>query len=156
MWPFLVSLLAACAFAAILHKDRMLGTALVLLANWGINTSIVSISGDSAPWMGFLAVDYLSGFLLMVIADRPAKWQITIVVTFALECVVHGAFGYCPRNGWTIYYYFYALSYIAWAQVALVGAWGVVDLARRPSLPWRGGSPHLSRMDRNSAGTKEP
>jgi hypothetical protein len=156
MWPFLASLIAICAFAAILNKDRMLGTALILLANWGINTAMVSLSGDPAPWMGFLAVDYVSGFVLMVIAERPSRWQVAITALFALECIAHGAFGYSTRNGWTVYYYYWTLAYTSWAQVALVGAWGIVDLARRSNVPWRRSAPRLSGMDRTRSNGQEP
>lgn len=161
MTLFLASLLALCAASWLLGNERMLGTAIVLLANWAINTAttqLLLIPADpyAYPWAWYLATDYLSGFVLVALAGRPAMWQVIVTVLYAFECVAHGAFGLTSRTAWTEYYYWHALSKTAWLQVAVVGGWALCELAGRSGRAARRAPPAVAGMDRDSSAHPEP
>lgn len=156
MWTFLASILFVCACALTLRNDRMLATAIVLLANWTVNTTIVTWLGDPYPWAWFLATDYLSGFVLVALAGRPAMWQVFVTVLFALECVAHGAFGLSRRTPWTEYYYWYLLSYTAWAQLCVIAAWGLCEVAGRYGWSGRRAPSSITGVDGGRSVPREP
>lgn len=129
---------------------------MVLLANWAINTAVVSWTGQNYPWAWFLCTDYLSGLVLLVVAGKPTLWQAVVTASFALECIAHGAFGLTRETPWTEYYYWYSLHYVAWAQLWLLASWGVCDLAGRFSRRYGGPSSSIAGVERSDPPRAEP
>lgn len=149
MWLLPSCLLAVIGFSVVLHKPRMFGTAAILLANWAVNTGVVSLTGENYPWAWFLCVDYLSGMVILAVAGKPTLWQAIVTALFAVECVAHGIFGVKGRTAWTEYYYWYTLHYAAWSQFWVVTSWGLCDLAGRSVRHDRGTPPSVARLDRD-------
>ena len=149
MWMLPSCLLAVIGFAVVLRKPRMFGTAAVLLANWVVNTGVVSWTGESYPWAWFLCTDYLSGMVLLMVAGKPTLWQVLIAALFALECIAHGIFGAKGRTAWTEYYYWYTLHYVAWSQLWAVTSWGLYEVAGRGLRHVRGAPPSVAGMVRD-------
>lgn len=149
-------LIAAVGFAGVLRNPRMAGTAIILFANWAINTAVCEWAGQHYPWPWFLSIDYLSGLVVLFVAGKPTLWQAIVTALFALECVAHGAFGLTRITPWTEYYYWYSLHYIAWSQFWIVTGWGLYDLARRGFRHDRRAPPSLADMERHQAPRAKP
>jgi hypothetical protein len=131
-----------------MRDERMVSTALVLTVNWAACFAYCSATGDSYPWPVFGAFDYAAAFVIVkLLRQPPGLWQCAVSVIYAACLVCHGAVGYLSTNmatwqGW------HFIGYAAWAQVAVMGAWIGVDLARRRSLPNRRARSSLAGVDR--------
>lgn len=125
----LPAVLSILALAAILRREPMIAaTAGLLLANWGINTALVSITGDVSPWLVFMVVDYLAAIGLFAL--RETQWQSAIIAVYAAELIVHAAFGASSGGAWPQYRYWWALFYLGWAQAVITGGWLACEMAR--------------------------
>lgn len=122
MTLLLVLLIVAVVLACTLGDEAARATAFVLAANWFANTAFVMVSGDTQPWPAFLTVDYISGFILVVLYTAPITK--IVCLTYAVQCIAHGAYGYLTMahpNPIAAYHYWWVLYYLALAQVAIVG-----------------------------------
>lgn len=156
MWTLPACLAALVVLAAVLRKPRMLGTAAILLVNWGINSGVVAWTGQNYPWAWFLCVDYLSGLVLLIVAGRPTLWQAIVTASFAVECVAHGAFGLTKETPWTEYYYWWTLHNVAWSQFWVATGWGLCDLAGRWARHFRGSPSSVTSVERSQLPRIEP
>lgn len=151
-----ICLIAAAVFALGLRNWRMLGAAVILLANWAINTAVVEWTGETYPWSWFLSVDYLSGVVVLIVAGRPSIWQYIVTASFALECIAHGAFGLTRETPWTDYYYWWTLHDVAWSQFWFLIGWGFYELAARGFGHVRGAPSPVAGVGGHSAANPEP
>lgn len=137
MWqplPFVMFLLIA---AGVARRDySRAGTAAILLIDWAACSTIVWLCADSYPWLSFLVFDYVAG--LAIFAIRTSRWQSVVMLIYACEMVWHAAYGLSDRGVVATWYSYWALLYMAWAQVALVGGWTVHDAVLRWSSVNRG------------------
>jgi hypothetical protein len=124
-WSVLAAILAV---AAMLRNGRMAWTAGLLLANWGINTWIAHVSGTQFNWAAMGLVDYFTAALILCVP--LTRWQIMVACLYAYELVAHAAYAWVGPSPRSDYYYWYALSYGAWAQAWVVAGWGGHDIAR--------------------------
>lgn len=109
----------------------MAGTAAILLLNWLACTVYVARSGVDYPWWAFATFDYAAGFVILaLLRSPPTAWQASVGLIYALELVAHAA-QVINGNPTAVYYGWHLLRYAAWAQVALVFAWGGYELLRR-------------------------
>lgn len=129
MLPFLITMLALLILGLALDVKWLSGTALVLLGNWLAEIAMVRGSNEQFPWLFFIVADYMSA--LIILCMRPNRWQIMIAAVYAVQIICHAAFGFCGQTQAAKYYYWYALTYTGWAQLALVIGGGVYALHRR-------------------------
>lgn len=145
MWEIGVALSALTIGVAVLRDRCLTGVALVLLTNWIANTAAVRISGDPNFWGFFLFADYLSGVLaaagIGLLCQRFTVGGVVIGLSYALECVVHAAYGLSDHGTWAQRQYYWTTFYIAVGQMMFVGGWGIYELARRYDRARRGLSP---------------
>jgi hypothetical protein len=138
MLPLLLAYMTLLTFASLRRNGEQVGVSLALLANWLLSTAFVRSTGEDAPWLWFLTVDYLTGIVLWLMPR--SRGNSLLMASYAVELLLHAAFGWSDQGGWARYRYWWALYYAAWAQVALVGAWSIYDAARhrlgdRPGIP---------------------
>lgn len=122
MTLLLALLIVAVALACVAGDVAVRAAAVVLLVNWCANTAFVTICAEVDPWPAFLAVDYISAFVL--VALFPAPVTKLICLTYAAQCLAHGAYGFVTAaqpNALAAYQYWGVLYYLALAQVAIVG-----------------------------------
>lgn len=122
MTLLLVLLIVAVVLSCSVGDEAARATAFVLVANWCANTAFVMVSGDTQPWPAFLTVDYISGFILIVLYTAPITK--IVCLTYAAQCIAHGAYGYLTMshpNRTAADHYWWVLYYLALAQVAIVG-----------------------------------
>ncbi|CAN5702245.1 hypothetical protein BH11PSE6_BH11PSE6_00040 [soil metagenome] len=151
MWPYLATLAALLALAW-LSDDRMArGVMSALAGNWCVNTAIVWYTGNPVPWAAFIVTDYLTGFFLLLICPKASPFCIAVVALYVGECLAHGAFGMSRQDAWAEYSYWWTLSYAAWAQLFVMGVWGLADIYRRIVKPAGGGASGVAHMGRDSA-----
>ena len=126
MIALLSGILAVC-FASALRRDVcQTATAMVLLVNWCLNTTFCALADVPDPWVWFVCTDYLSGFVIYGLGQRA------IMLTYALQCMIHVAYGIVGPVAQTPYWD--ALYLVAWVQVALIGVWMLwhPGMARHP------------------------
>lgn len=135
----IVAMMLAVAITAASHPDQreqMLRTAVVITANWGAGLAYVSVTANHTPWHFSIFIDALAAFAVMF---HPAgKVQGFIGLFYFLQIAGHTAFGLRLLFGMSAdpIYYYDAITYVAWLQLAAMGAWcgGVCgDLVHR----WR-------------------
>lgn len=119
MWPLLSGLIAVLVAAVIRRNTGQIATAAVLLVDWIVNTAFCTATGIDDPWMWFLVTDYLSGLVLSL--GTRDRWRRTIIVSYAIQCVTHGAYGYVGPIAKQMYWD--TLYVIAWLQIVTVAAW---------------------------------
>ncbi len=148
MWQLGLALCALCLGAAVLRDRCISCVSAVLLANWGVNTAFVHISGAVDPWGFFLGADYVSGLFAVagvgLICHRFTLGAIVIALSYALECVIHAAYGLSGHGQAASDQYWWATFYVAVGQMMFVVGWGIYEMARRAVRARRGVSPHPS------------
>lgn len=127
MLSFLAALLALLILA-LWKRQEAVGTAVVLLINWALLTTLVWVIGERFPWPMFVTVDYLCG--LAVFAMRTTRWQSAIIAIYAVQCICHAAFGYSSHSRQAQDNYWWTLTLTGWAQLAVLGGWMIAGLAR--------------------------
>lgn len=135
MWELGLAL-SLLAIGSFLTGDRCVtAAALALLANWLLNTIVAWATDDPYPFGLFLGVDYLTGTFMLaglsLVCGRIALVGIVLALTYALQCVLHAAYGLSDQGEWAQYRYWWALFYIAVGQMLIVFGWGAYELARR-------------------------
>jgi hypothetical protein len=130
--PYWAVLVGVLGFALALRNWRMAWTAALLLGNWGVNTWIAHVSGTQFNWAAMGLVDYLTAALIL--GARLTRWQIMVACLFAFQLVAHAAYAWSGSSPWSDYYYWHALSKLAWLQAFAVAGWGGHDIAR---IMWR-------------------
>jgi hypothetical protein len=154
VWPFFVSLLALCAFTAVIRDPRLSGTAAILLANWLLCAVVVRETGEAYPWSWFFAVDYLAAFVILVVFGLPSVWQAGVGAIYAAQLVCHAARGLYLNDPAALYYGWHFLAWSSWAQIAIVAAWGCCEVAAgrwvlsRSASPPHPGATRASRTSR--------
>lgn len=139
MMPLLALLIGCVALAYAVGDAPARATAIVLLANWCLNTAFVAVCGDRYPWGLFVTIDYLSAFVLIMM-HRTALVKV-IVVTYAVECIAHGAYGYVTLksgNDYAGHLYWWLLYYVALLQTFIAG--GTIAYQRTRHRSRAGGS----------------
>lgn len=126
--PYWAVLAGVLGVAFVLRNWRMAWTAGLLLGNWGINTWIAHVSGTQFNWAAMGLVDYLTAALIL--SARLTRWQIMVACLFAFQLVAHAAYAWAGSNPWSDYYYWHALSKLAWLQAFAVAGWGGHDIVR--------------------------
>ena len=162
-WPFFLCLVALVAVAVHLRDKRMGGTAAILLVNWALCTAFVAATAPDVPtwaskypWPVFAMFDYAAGFSILLLLRQYgtiSMWQIAVGVLYVIELVCHASVGAKVianvNADWAMYRGLDYLSWAAWAQVAIVGAWGGIELAGRYRMPDRGLSARVARFRRD-------
>lgn len=115
-----VALLSVLIVATALRQWRCAVVSLVLLMNWTINTLFVQLSGDNYPWLVFATVDYCAAMILVPITR---SWQRIVPVSYALELLMHVAYGVSNQELHEQYYCWWSLNYTAWGQICFVALW---------------------------------
>lgn len=139
MMLLLALLVAAAVLACLAGNAASRATAFILLGNWCINTAFVSLCNDPDSWFAFLVVDYLSALILLALHQTPGTKLVCL--TYAIQCVAHGAYGYVTMsdvNPLAAYIYWWLLYCLAMAQVVIVG--GMVAYQRVGDWSRAGGS----------------
>lgn len=135
MWQLGLALSALCLGAAVLRDRCVFGVCAVLLANWLINTAFVFLGSDVNPWGFFLGVDYLSGVFAVagigLICGRFTFGSVAIGLSYAVECVIHAAYGLSDQGVWAQYRYWWATFSVAVGQMLFMLGWVAYELARR-------------------------
>lgn len=126
MTALLSGILAVCFASALRGNTCQTATATVLLVNWCINTAFCNLADVPDPWVWFLCTDYLSGLVVYGLGQRA------VMLTYALQCMIHVAYGIVGPVAQTPYWD--ALYLVAWVQVALIGVWMLwhPGMARHP------------------------
>lgn len=123
-------LISARAF----RDGQAMGVTVVLLANWLVNTAIsmacLGYDNDPFPWAAFMAIDYLSAFVILALFHRSV-WGIVVAVAFAAECVAHAAYGWSMQDNVAQTEYWYLLHYLGRSQVIVLGIGVGIDQIRR-------------------------
>lgn len=137
MWEYLITLIAMILGSAFLRNGRTLFVLLAISANWLVNTLVVGVSGATDPWWAFLPADYMTALVLLICCDRPCRWVMSVSVVYAAQCIAHGYYGAIAHDAYAMYYYYYFLSYSAWAQLLIVGGWLVAEFLTPFDWHWR-------------------
>lgn len=162
-WPFFLCLVALVAAAVHLRDKRMGGTATILLVNWTLCTAFVAATAPEVPtwaskypWPVFGMFDYAAGFSILVLLRQYgtiSMWQIAVGMLYVVELVCHASVGakvIANANAeWAMYRGLDYLSWAVWAQVAIVGAWGGLELARRHGIHGRGLPDRIAHIRRS-------
>lgn len=161
MWQLGLALALLSIGAALLRERCITGAALVLLANWTINSLFCRFSADPYPWGFFLASDYVSGVFVVaglgMICQRFTFGSVVLALSYAAECVMHAAYGLSDHGAWAQYRYWWAIFWVAVGQMAFVVGWGIYEMARRYARARRSLAPDLAgAAHRGSAATVEP
>lgn len=123
-------ILVALAVIGVLCRDRAkVLTPLVLLINQGACTGVVLLTGDYYPVLFFMVADYASAIGLFIL--RRSHWQSSIMGVYACQLVCHAAYMLSDMGAGPTYYSFWALTYMGWVQLALIGGWIGTDLIGR-------------------------
>lgn len=135
MGAFFVALVALCTIASILRENRMAGSALILLLNWAVCTAAVESTGEIYPWEMFFVADHLSALAMVAIASiiRPTLWQGIVIALYGVELVCHIGRGLSGSPA-AIYYGWYLLKYVSWAQVGVMIGWAGYEMAGRAGM----------------------
>lgn len=135
MWQMGLALLMLCGAAAVFRDRCIFGVSVVLLANWIANTAFVRATGDVDPWGIFLGVDYVSGVFTVAgigfISGRFTFGSAAIALSYAVECIIHAAYGLSDQGPWAQYRYWWATFDIAVGQILFVLGWGIYERVRR-------------------------
>lgn len=133
---FAFGLLVAVFLALAAGTSLMQRVALVLLANWLVLTAYVDATNNYTPWAMCFVVDALSAWAVM---RRPASCpQATIGMLYLGQMSWHLVFGVreainLPADA---IFYYDAVTYIAWGQVAVLGVWTGGAMADRILSRW--------------------
>lgn len=125
MIALLSGILAVCFASALRGNTCQTATAMVLLVNWCLNTAFCALVDVPDPWIWFVCTDYLSGLAIYGLCE--SRFQRAIMLTYALQCIMHVAYGIVGPVAQTPYWD--ALYSVAWVQVALIGVWMLYDVA---------------------------
>lgn len=119
-------MLAVVAPTAAAHRDQreqMLRTAVAILCNWIAGVAYVSITDNHSAWHFNIFIDAAAAFAVMF---HPAgKVQGFIGLFYLIQIAGHVAFGIRRLTGMSAdpIYYYDAITYVAWLQLAAMGAW---------------------------------
>lgn len=136
---FIYALIGVCSFAFWRAWNRpemrvyLWRVAGVLSINWALGTFYALQTGNPTPWHFNIFIDVVSAW---VITLHPAnRWQMIIGCTYCAQILVHCAYGLQDlRPEWSFLSwmpnwhvaqltYYWTLTWIAFGQLALLGAW---------------------------------
>jgi hypothetical protein len=129
MWPLPIALMIAGALAAISGNRAALVTATVMLVNWLSCVCVVAVTHDFYPVLFFIVADYLAALALFTL--RTTRWQSLVMAIYGVQLICHAAYALSDMGAGPTYYSYWALTYLAWAQVALIGGWIGTDFVGR-------------------------
>ena len=137
--PYVFSLIAVCVFATAMgwHRPKvrwyLWRVAAIFSTEWALGAYYVIQTENSEPWEFFIFLDSLAWLFILT---RPAgKWQAVLAWTFCLQILCHIAFGMpvlrdivpilgaLPNWHWSAEGYYGAITFIAYGQLLLLGAW---------------------------------
>lgn len=118
----------ACLMTAHFHRASsgpLVRTACMIALNWVAGTLYVAGSGDYTPWAFSILIDVSCAAAIM--AHPAGRMQAYIGLFYCLQIAFHCGFGLhettgMPANGMA---YYDAITWIAWGQLAAMGAWCV-------------------------------
>lgn len=157
---YLSGLLAAAfivAATAIRYSDvrwQMLRTISAIALNWCVGASYAWFSSDYTPWGLSIAIDAAAAGAIMLHPAVRTQAYIGLFYFFQIAC--HVAFGFRGILGLETSetFYYDAITYIAWAQLAALGVWcGACWLPVH--RVWRSGDAAHSRARNLHHGGKE-
>lgn len=128
---YLIGLFAACMACLVTahyHRassEQLVRTAGVIALNWVAGVLYVSASGVYTPWAFNIALDTLCAAAIML---HPAgRAQAYIGLFYCAQIAFHCAFGMHEASGFPAdgAAYYDAITWIAWGQLAAMGAWCV-------------------------------
>lgn len=122
-WPYLAPLIVVCVMTITTGIGPMLRTAIVLLANYVVNTWFVLHFQIYDPWYFYLLIDTFSA---LVILYRPAgRVQSAIGGTYIAQIVMHAVYGISKflHPDISDVRYWQVLTIIADAQLLILGVW---------------------------------
>lgn len=133
MYEIPATALALIGLSAIVRNWSACFVAGILLANWSACALLSYSLGDVSNWVALAGIDYASGVIIGVFADR--RWSLLVVALYVLMLIAHVAFSIHDtlHLGMTARQYFDGLTVLAWLQMLAVLGWVCVDLykARR-------------------------
>lgn len=137
MIEYLACVIALMGFASFFGEGRVLFALVAISANWALNTVSVYAAGTTDPWWAFLPIDYVTALILLLTCERVCAWLFAVTAIYAFQCISHGVYGFFTQDTAARYYYYYTLSYSAWAQLFIIGGWviaGRIGLSLRDIL----------------------
>lgn len=99
----------------------------ILFANWAACAGFWYLTGEATEWLALAAFDYVAALALILFVPfrRPV---IMLVAIYAAMLLSHVAYGSGRLLGFTLgaHQYFATLTALAWAQMLVLGGWGLV------------------------------
>jgi hypothetical protein len=129
MEAFLSALLALCTVSVLMRCLARAGTSAILLLNWVVCSAVAWITHDPYPWLFYIVADYLAALAIYTI--RRSHWQSAIMGVYSVQLICHAAYGLSDKSAGPTYYSYWALSCLAWVQVALCGGWVIHGIVGR-------------------------
>lgn len=133
---FAVLLVVLAVIGGIRRDAAQLWTPLIMVANQAACTAVVLVTGDYYPVLFLVVADYASAIAMLLV--RRSHWQSAIIGIYACQIICHAAYALSDMGVAATYYGFWALTYMGWVQLALVGGWIGTSLVG-PWLPVLGG-----------------
>lgn len=149
MLLLLSAYIAAVTLGLFSKSGSRTATALILLGNWVANSALVYFGGDAFPWPLFAVTDYLTAVLIALVAME--RWQMAVAAIYAAQLVTHAGYGLSAQGAVQQYQYWYALYYLAWAQVAIFFGWWGYERLRR----WHGARRSMAHPAPRPSAAKE-
>lgn len=124
----MAAMLVAVSLTAYAHskgevREQILRTAAAILINWIAGLIYVSTTDNYTPWHFSIFIDALAAFAVMF---HPAgRVQGFVGLFYFVQIAGHIAFGLRTMLHMSVdpIYYYDAITYVAWAQLAAMGAW---------------------------------
>jgi hypothetical protein len=148
MIAYLSMLLLIAGPMALIGRGAVERCASVLMLNWLAGYCFNAWFGTFTPWAWSALIDTVSA---VVILWHPAgRAQAILGGSYVAQLVCH--FLYAATSIWTQHEYWQALTFIAWAQLAVLGIWGAkVGYSSIAGHFW-GGDKYADNSHKNSVG----
>ncbi len=120
-WGIPLALIVSALLGGVSGNRSQAGTSLIMLVNWAMCTAVVLLTHDDYPILFFIVADYLSAITLFGI--RTSHWQSAIMAVYGCQLLCHAAYALSNMGSAPTYYSYWAVTYMAWIQVALIAGW---------------------------------
>jgi uncharacterized membrane protein YsdA (DUF1294 family) len=130
------------AASCLADNDRAIRLALLLFANWVVGTFVVGLLGVPDPALIFMALDFVTAWAVLGcpglsklgiagLSSRPVgRVEGLIGVTYQIMIVTHAVYFFIDIPAAKVAYW-RILAGLSWLQLAAVGGWLGLELARR-------------------------
>ena len=122
--------MAVAGIAAVMCGNwRILRCAGALLVNWFLGLAISGLIQTDA-WQLALVLDSLTA--IVILYPPRGEWQGALGISYVAQILIHLSYGFRQyfTGGADAWEYYNWISVIAFAQLFILGGWGIADLRR--------------------------